>query len=448
MVHRPFTSQIVKSGDRLDLGEGRVLEFISAPNLHWPDTLFTYDPVAQILFTCDAFGMHYCDEHLYDEVPQHLEADFKYYYDCLMGPNARSVLMALKRIEGLQIQQIATGHGPLLKHHVGRWLQSYRHWSESQAKTAGLAVVFYAEGCEHGNRIVEALARGLHKTGTEVELVDLASVSLQEVRELATVAAALAIGMPERQSSEARTAISTILASAGHKQGFGLFETGSGEGDPLYPLRTQFQDLGLAEVFPPILVPAAPTPSLLQLCEEAGTDMGQWIVGDRSTGGGAKQPAASSLERALGRLSTGLYVATACKGEVTGAMLASWVMQAGTTPPGITVAVAKDRAIESLMQVGDSFVLNVLEEGNSQKAIAHFLTRFPPGADRFADIKTCLSERGIPILADALAYLECEATGRIDAGDHWIVYGTVLDGRVAKATGIPAVHHRTVGNHY
>ncbi|MEB3212592.1 MAG: FprA family A-type flavoprotein, partial [Leptolyngbyaceae bacterium] len=59
LVHRPFERIQVKNGDTLDLGNGHVLEFISAPNLHWPDTIFTYDQKTQILFTCDAFGMHY-----------------------------------------------------------------------------------------------------------------------------------------------------------------------------------------------------------------------------------------------------------------------------------------------------------------------------------------------------------------------------------------------------
>jgi flavin reductase (DIM6/NTAB) family NADH-FMN oxidoreductase RutF len=68
-------------------------------------------------------------------------------------------------------------------------------------------------------------------------------------------------------------------------------------------------------------------------------------------------------------------------------MLASWVSQASFQPLGVTIAVAKDRAIESLMQVGDQFVLNVLEEGNYQGLMKHFLKRFPPGADRFAVLK-------------------------------------------------------------
>jgi flavorubredoxin len=134
-IHRPFTAQMVKSGDRLDLGGGHELEFISAPNLHWPDTILTYDRGTQVLYTCDVLGMHYCDDTLYDEQPARLEADFQLYYDCLMAPNARSVLAALRRIEPLSIAQVATGHGPLLRHHLADWRDRYRTWSEAQAQT-------------------------------------------------------------------------------------------------------------------------------------------------------------------------------------------------------------------------------------------------------------------------------------------------------------------------
>lgn len=52
----------LQGGDTLDLGKGHVLEFVMAPNLHWPDTMFTLDRGTGIIFTCDAFGMHYCTE--------------------------------------------------------------------------------------------------------------------------------------------------------------------------------------------------------------------------------------------------------------------------------------------------------------------------------------------------------------------------------------------------
>ncbi|MCD8485373.1 MAG: diflavin flavoprotein [Desertifilum sp.] len=450
LVHRPFERLQVKNGDRLDLGNGHILEFVSAPNLHWPDTIFTYDSKTQTLFTCDAFGMHYCSDSTYDEDLAAIEPDYRFYYECLMAPNARSVLSAMKRMDALgDIITIATGHGPLLRHNLGELTRRYRTWSQEQAKSETTATVFYISGYGYSDRLSQAIARGVSKTGVNVEMVDLRSADPQEVREMVEMSDGLVIGAPPLSGAvgtQAETAISTILAAANSKQSVGLFESGGGDDLSIYPLRNKFKELGLKEAFPAILVKETPNDATYQLCDEAGTDLGQWLARDKTI----KQMKSldSDLDKALGRLSGGLYVITARKGEVTGAMLASWVAQASFKPLGISIAVAKDRAIESLMHVGDTFVLNVLAEDNYQALMKHFLKRFPPGADRFADVKTQSANNGSAILTDAVAYVECTVSSRMECSDHWIVYASVESGRVSDPDALPAVHHRKVGNHY
>ncbi len=447
-IHCEFSSQTVKSGDRLDLGQGHELEFISAPNLHWPDTMFTYDSGTKVLYTCDVFGMHYCDDALYDEVPQLLEPDFQYYYDCLMGPNARSVLAAMKRMAKVSVDMIATGHGPLLQHHLSHWTDQYRTWSEAQTKAEPFVALVYAEEYAYSDRLAHAIAQGINKTGIDVEMINIDDTDSHDVRELASAATGVVIGMPPQSvdNTSLHPMLSTLLAAVHAKQAIGLFEAGGGQDEPIFPLRNQFQELGLTEIFAPILVKSAPTEAIDKLCEEAGTDLGQWVGRDRS----AKQapPLDSELDRALGRVSSGLYIITAKKGDVSSAMLASWVMQASFQPPGVAIAVAKDRAIESLLQVNDTFVLNVLEEGKTQRLMKHFLKRFPPGGDRFAGVVTYDAANGSPILADSLAYLECQVISRVEVNDHWIIYSTAKTGRVANTDGLTAVHHRKAGNHY
>ncbi|VEP15400.1 putative diflavin flavoprotein A 1 [Hyella patelloides LEGE 07179] len=446
MVHQPFAHQIVKNGDRLDLGNGHQLEFVSAPNLHWPDTIFTYDYKTQVLYTCDAFGMHYCDEPTFDEDLSLIEADFEYYYDCLMKPNARSVLAAIKRMGKLELGIIATGHGPLLQYHHAELVDRYQQWSKAQTKAETLVALFYAEDYGCSDDLARAIAYGITKTGVAVELINWNDTEPQEVRELVAQAAGLVIGMPPQSDSEAHAILSTVLAAAHSKQAIALFESGGGEDEPVYPLRNKFQEIGLTEAFPPILVKESSDRAINQVCDEAGTDLGQWLTRDRTV----KQIKAidNSLQKALGRISNGLYIITAQKGEISSAMVASWVTQASMTPLGIAIAVAKDRAIESFLHVGDRFVLNVLEEGNYQHLIKHFLKRFSPGADRFEEIKTVPASNGSPIIAESLAYIECEVSNRIECSDHWIVYSTVQTGRLAKLDVLTAVHHRKVGNHY
>ncbi|MEN9250995.1 MAG: diflavin flavoprotein [Thermostichales cyanobacterium BF4_bins_65] len=452
LVHRPFAQKVIKNGDQLDLGQGHVLEFVMAPNLHWPDTIFTYDHGTQILYTCDAFGMHYCSDRVFDENLEEIESDFRFYYDCLMGPNARSVLSALKRMEQLPpIGMIATGHGPLLQYHLPEWTERYRTWSQNQAKAETTVAVLYISDYGYSDRLSQAIARGITKTGVAVEMADLRFCEAQELRELVEAVAGVVMVTPPASGELAgklQGALGTVLGAIHPGQVFGIYESGSGEDQPSYPLQSRFQDLGLTLAFPVIRVRqlAGMNASIYQLCEEAGTDLGQRLTKARTI----KQMKSldSDLDKAMGRLSGGLYVVTARKAGASSAMLASWVMPASQNPPGITIAVAKDRAIESFLQVEDKFVLNVLEEGKHLHLMKHFLTFFPPGADRFAGIKTQTASNGSPILSEALAYLECQVQSRLELSDHWLIYATVSDGRVANPDGTPAVHHRKVGNHY
>ncbi|MEM7648616.1 MAG: diflavin flavoprotein [Cyanobacteria bacterium P01_A01_bin.70] len=448
LVHQPFERLQVKNGDQLDLGNGHVLEFVNAPNLHWPDTIFTYDHKSQVLFTCDAFGLHYCSDDLYDEDLDAISPDFRFYYECLMAPNARSVLSAMKRMDALpEVTTVATGHGPLLRHNVGELTGRYRRWSKEKSQAETLVAVFYTSDYGYSDRLSQAIARGITKTGVAVEMMDLRSADPQEVNELVGRARGLAIGMPPAtDAKEAQAALGTILAAVSDKQAVGLFESYGGDDEPIDPLTASLQDLDLRLAFDPIRVKDTPDEATYQLCDEAGIDFGQ-LLGQAKKLKKLKSLNAE-MEKALGRISSGLYIITAQKGDVSSAMLASWVSQASFKPLGLTVAVAKDRAIESLMQVGDTFVLNILEEGNYASLMKHFLKRFPPGGDRFAGIRTRPANNGSPLLGDALAYLECTVTSRMEVSDHWVVYCTIDEGKVSDPDGMTAVHHRKVGTYY
>jgi flavin reductase (DIM6/NTAB) family NADH-FMN oxidoreductase RutF len=129
-------------------------------------------------------------------------------------------------------------------------------------------------------------------------------------------------------------------------------------------------------------------------------------------------------------------------------MLASWVSQATFTPPGLTVAVAKERAIESLLFTGNNFVLNVLPEGKHLSLMKHFLKPFAPGEDRFEGVATEVASNGCPILGDSLAYVECQVANRMECGDHWLLYAVANQGKVLQPEGVTAVHYRKSGTHY
>ena len=455
-VHRPFKSRAVKSGEELDLGTNpesgiqHRFEFLSAPNLHWPDTIFSFDHGTGVLYTCDAFGMHYCSEDAFDVDPGALAPDFRFYYDCLMGPNARSVLQAMKRMDGLEgtINTIATGHGPLLRHHLNLWMGDYKDWSSDRSKGEAYAAVCYLSQYGFCDRLSQAIARGIGKAEAQVQLVDLRATDAQELSALIGEASAVVVPTwPANPDPELQASIGTLLAALKPKQWIGSYDAYGGNDEPIDAVATQLRSMGQKEAFEPLRVRQVPDGNDYQRCEEAGTDLGQLLTRAKTIA--AMKSLDGDLDKALGRLSGGLYVVTARQDERASAMVASWVSQASFDPPGITVAVAKDRAIEALLQVGDRFVLNILREDNYQDLMRHFLKRFPPGADRFAGVNTLDGvANGGPVLGDALAFLGCRVSQRMEGPDHWIIYGEVEQGNVSETEARTAVHHRKVGNHY
>jgi flavorubredoxin len=114
IVNKPFKSLAVKDGDTIDLGN-KTLKFIAAPNLHWPDSIYTYLVEDRVLFTCDSFGAHYCSNDMNDELNKDYLDAFKYYFDVILKPFSRFMLKAVDKIRPLEINCICPGHGPILR---------------------------------------------------------------------------------------------------------------------------------------------------------------------------------------------------------------------------------------------------------------------------------------------------------------------------------------------
>ena len=455
LLHRPFRSQAVKSGSRLELGVNpdsginHQLEFLSTPNLHWPDTIFSYDHGTGVLYTCDAFGLHFCSDDNLDSDPEAIAPDFRFYYDCLMGPNSRSVLQAIKRMGTLPpVKTIATGHGPLLQYHLSRWVEDYRSWSRQRNRGQAYSAICTISQYGFCDPVSRAIAQGISKTDAQAQLVDLRATDPQELTALVSEAQAVVIPTPPASpDGELQQSVGTMLAALHSKQLVAIYDAYGGNDEPIDTMAAQLRQLGTRPAFAPLRIRETPTEATYQRCEEAGTDLGQLLMRARTIQ--AMKSLDASMDKALGRISGGLYVVTAAQEGRSSAMVASWVAQASFQPPGVTVAVARDRAIEALLQVGDRFVLNILSQDNHQQLLRHFLKRFPPGADRFAGVNILPSAApGGPVLADALAFLGCCVRQRLEAGDHWVIYAEVESGRVADQEGQTAVHHRKVGNHY
>jgi flavorubredoxin/flavin reductase (DIM6/NTAB) family NADH-FMN oxidoreductase RutF len=447
--------QIVRSEEDLDLGQGHVLKFIPTSNPRWPTSICTYDPATQVLFSDKLFGAHICGDQIFDEGFLAFQEDRQYYYDCLMAPNARQVEALLDKLADYPAQIYATGHGPLVKEGLADLTASYRTWGQAQKAQELAVALMYASAYGNTATLAQAIARGITKSGVRVEALNCEVATPDEIQAAVEKADGFIIGSPTlggHAPTQIQTALGIVMASATKLKLAGVFGSYGWSGEAIDLLENKLKDAGFQFGFETIRAKFKPTAATLQCCEEAGTDFAQALKKAQK----ARQPRQKvSLEsqvdptaQAVGRIVGSLCVVTTQQEEVSSAMLASWVAQATFNPPGLTVAIAKDRAIESLLHRGNPFVLNILGEGKHLGLMKHFLKSFNPGEDRLAGVAAKPATNGCPILEDAIAHLECRVESRMDCGDHWLMYGVVEDGAVQDSERLTAVHQRKSGSHY
>lgn len=152
------------------------------------------------------------------------------------------------------------------------------------------------------------------------------------------------------------------------------------------------------------------------------------------------------FDAALGRVPSGIFILTVGAGERSTGMLTSWVMQAGFEPPMVSVAVKLGRYVCDWLSGGQPFVLNMVGDGQKQ-FLKHFAKGFEPGHPAFEGIATSKCRTGVPMLSDAIGYLECEPAGHVDSGDHRIFLARVVRGAL-EGDGGPMVHIRKSGTRY
>jgi len=448
--------QVIKGEDTLDLGQGHVLEFVPTPNPRYPDHLCTYDSKTAVLYTDKIFGCHVCGDRVFDEGWTVDLEDRRYYFDCLMAPHARQIMASLDKLADKPARVYATAHGSLVRYSLIELTADYRRWAEQQNKRESSVALIYASAYGNTATIAQAIARGITKAGVAVESINAESAKPEDIKTAIDKSAGFIMGSPTlggHAPTQIQSALGIVLANAEKTQLAGAFGSFGWSGEAVDLLENKFRNAGYKFGFEPIRVKFTPTDAVLKTCEEAGTDFAQALKKSRRDRQKVRQAQGidSDVDRtakAVGRLVGSMCIVTTQKESVSGAMLASWVSQATFNPPGLTVAVAKERAIESLLFKGNSFVLNVLSEGKHIPLMKHFLKPFAPGEDRFEGVATDESENGCPILSDALAYVECQIVNRMECGDHWLLYAVAEQGNVLQPDGVTAVHHRKSGTHY
>ena len=168
---------IVKDGDTLSLG-ARTLTFLTAPMVHWPEVIVTYDSLDKALFSADGFGKFGALD-----VDEEWACEARRYYFGIVGKFGVQVQNLLKKAASVDIQMICPLHGPILKENLGYYLGLYQTWSSYSVESEGITIA-YTSVYGHTKKAVELLAEKLQEKGCpKVAVSDLARCDMAEAVE-------------------------------------------------------------------------------------------------------------------------------------------------------------------------------------------------------------------------------------------------------------------------
>lgn len=199
MMDTPFKSMKVRDGDIIDLGNKK-LRVIGAPNLHWPDSIYTYLEEEGLLFTCDSFGAHYANELMFDDLIGDYSDAFDYYFDVILKPFSKFMLKAIEKIKTLPVDMICPGHGPILR---SGWKEkidrSHKLATSYMGETSkgSRVLVAYVSAYGYTGEMAKQVAEGLRLTEkVSVELVDIENILLGDLEEHVVRADGIIVGSP------------------------------------------------------------------------------------------------------------------------------------------------------------------------------------------------------------------------------------------------------------
>ncbi|HEY3398598.1 MAG TPA: FprA family A-type flavoprotein [Armatimonadota bacterium] len=281
LLHRDVNPRLVGSGDTLELG-GKTLEFIQAPFLHWPDTMFTYLQEDRILFPCDFLGAHFADERLFNDLTEEYAYQFEYYFNVIFRPFKSYVLKGLEEIDRREVKIVCPSHGPILRQGIPELLAKYRSWAQVlPGSQPDRLLVFYASSYGNTRRLAEELGRGAEEAGARVSLLDLSSADLSAVTDDLETCGGVAVGSLTINGDAVKpvwdllSSLATLNLRGKLAASFGSFGW-SGEA-PRF-IASRLADLKMNVVGEPATARLVPTDEDLQAARALGAQMAQAML--------------------------------------------------------------------------------------------------------------------------------------------------------------------------
>ncbi len=414
---------VVSEGSTLSLGKHE-LTFVTAPMVHWPEVIVTYDSTDKVLFSADGFGKFGALD-----VEEDWACEARRYYIGIVGKYGAQVQALLKKAAGLDIEVICPLHGPILSENLGYYLGLYQTWSSYQPEEEGV-VIAYTSVYGNTKKAVLQLADKLRANGCpKVVVNDLARCDMAEAVEDAFRYSKLVLATTTYNAEIfpfMREFINHLTERNFSNRTVGLIENGSWA-----PLAAKVMR-GMLEKCKNLTWTENNVKILSALNEESSNQLNA-LAEELSREYLAQQDSTANKNdmTALFRIGYGLYVVTSNDGKKDNGLIVNTVTQVTNTPNRIAVTINKDSYSHHVIKQTGKMNVNCLTVDAPFSVFEKFGFVSGRNVDKFADCEPLRSDNGLVFLPRYInAFLSLKVEQYVDLDTHGMFICSVSEARV------------------
>ncbi len=414
---------VVGEGDTLELGR-HTLTFVTAPMVHWPEVIVTYDSADKVLFSADGFGKFGALD-----VEEDWACEARRYYIGIVGKYGAQVQALLKKAAGLDIQIICPLHGPVLTENLGYYLNLYNIWSGYAVESEGI-VVAYTSVYGHTKKAVELLAEKLKARGCpKVVVHDLARTDMAEAVEDAFRYGKLVLATTTYNAEIfpfMREFINHLTERGYKNRTVGLVENGSWAPQAAKVMKNMLAPCGnITWTDNTVRILSAlndeSSAQLDALAEELTRD---YVAQNGET-------ANKNDMTALFNIGYGLYVVTSNDGKRDNGLIVNTVTQVTNTPNRVAVCINKDNYSHHIIKQTGKMNVNCLSVEAPFSVFESFGFRSGRNVDKFEGREVLRSDNGLVFLPKHInSFLSLKVDQYIDMDTHGMFICSVTEARV------------------
>jgi len=417
---------VVGEGDTLSLGK-HTLTFVTAPMVHWPEVIVTYDSFDKVLFSADGFGKFGALD-----VEEEWACEARRYYIGIVGKYGAQVQNLLKKAAGLEIQTICPLHGPVLKENLGYYLDLYNTWSSYEAETEGI-VIAYTSVYGNTKKAVDLLAEKLRAKGCpKVVVNDLARCDMAEAVEDAFRYNKLVLATTTYNAGIfpfMHAFINHLTERNFQNRTVALMENGSWA-----PLAAKTMK-GMLEESKKITF-AEPVVTIRSALSQESQDQIEALSESLCTEYLAQQSETANKQdlSALFHIGYGLYVVTSNDGKRDNGLIVNTITQVTNTPNRIAVTINKDNYSHHVIKQTGKMNVNCLSQDAPFSVFETFGFQSGRNVDKFASMEALRSDNGLAFLPKYInAMISLQVEQYIDLDTHGMFICSITESRVISS---------------